>query len=62
MRSPLEVSCSEILMAPLQRGACCPPISVVKGDRTMRGWAVWAAALAIVLLGNGIVWLLVATG
>ena len=28
----------------------------------MRGWAVWAAALAIVLLGNAIVWILVATG
>ena len=26
----------------------------------MRGWAVWAAALAVVLLLNGIVWTLVA--
>ena len=27
----------------------------------MRAWAVWAATLAIVLLGNTIVWTLVAT-
>ncbi len=26
---------------------------------TVRGWAVWAAALAIVLLLNGVVWTLV---
>ncbi len=28
---------------------------------TVRGWAVWAASLAIVLLLNGIVWTLVVT-
>ena len=27
----------------------------------IRGWAVWAAALATVLLLNGIVWIMVAT-
>jgi hypothetical protein len=26
---------------------------------TLRGWAVWAAALAVVLLLNGIMWTLV---
>jgi len=26
----------------------------------MRGWAIWAAALAVMLLANAIVWTLVA--
>lgn len=33
----------------------------VRAKITFRGWAVWAAAVAIVLLLNGIVWILVAT-
>ena len=30
--------------------------------RTLRGWAVWGASLAVVLLLNGIVWTLVIAG
>ncbi len=31
------------------------------GGYTLRRWAVWAAALAVVLLLNGIVWIMVGT-
>ncbi len=29
--------------------------------RSVRGWAVWAATLAVVILFNGIVWIMVVT-
>ena len=62
MRSPPEVSSYETLIVPLRNAALAVrPSRFVKGDRTMRAWAVGAATLAVVLLLNGIVWTLVVT-
>ena len=49
-------------------GLCYNPILLKRDDEArirprpgLRGWAIWAAAVAIVLLLNGIVWIMVAT-
>ena len=49
------------LVATLPAAPDAPITDRSKKGAPMRGWAVWAASLTIVLVLNGIVWIFVAT-